>query len=466
MMGALTIYEDVTMVNRQYAPTLRKKALEIGVRILDNIMVSELVKQDGRIAGAVGFHNISGNLYIFQAGATVIATGSSSLKAGTYPVYFWTGDGEAMAYRAGAEVVSKEFMYGGPSLRAVVKQRQKEGKITASTDEIVSSVYQHPFAIGGGYSGWFNLPSVNAEGGPTITPAWEAHCGRAPLYFDLSSWPEATMEWLREYFKRIELAWAQSDKIGLDVFRGGKIKWPASRVMTNSIFAGSGVWTVDTKCATDIPGLFAAGNSAGTMASGALYAGGGFGSNHAMVTGTRAGIAAADYAAKLKDKSLDKKELEKVKNIVCAPLERKGGFSPNWVTQIIQSITVPYFYLWVKHADRLQAALSIAGFINNHLVPKLMAKNPHEWRLAQETRNLGLIAEMRLRASLFRTESRGNHFREDFPRRDDPSWLAWVKIKEAAGKMELYKEPIPREWWPDLSKPYEERYPTMLPLEQ
>jgi succinate dehydrogenase/fumarate reductase flavoprotein subunit len=87
------------------------------VRIVDNIMVSELLKQDGRVVGAVGFHVRSGIMYIFHAAATVIATGSSALKAGTYPVHFWTGDGEAMAYRAGAEIVSKEFMYGATASR-------------------------------------------------------------------------------------------------------------------------------------------------------------------------------------------------------------------------------------------------------------------------------------------------------------------------------------------------------------
>jgi succinate dehydrogenase/fumarate reductase flavoprotein subunit len=146
-------------------------------------------------------------------------------------------------------------------------------------------------------------------------------------------------------------------------------------------------------------------------------------------------------------------------------LSRQGGFSPGWVTQIIQSISVPYFYLWIKHEKRLQAALTIAEFINGHLVPLLMAKDAHEWRLVQETRNLALIVEMRLRSSLFRTESRGNHFREDYPRRDDPTWLAWVKIKNEQGQMQLYKEPIPQKWWPDLSKPYEARYPRMTPME-
>jgi succinate dehydrogenase/fumarate reductase flavoprotein subunit len=76
-----------------------------------------------------------------------------------------------------------------------------------------------------------------------------------------------------------------------------------------------------------------------------------------------------------------------------------------------------------------------------------------------------LNIEMILRASLFRTESRGKHFREDYPQRNDPDWLAWVKLKDDEGKMLVTKEPIPEKWWPDLSIPYKERYPNRLPLE-
>ena len=82
-----------------------------------------------------------------------------------------------------------------------------------------------------------------------------------------------------------------------------------------------------------------------------------------------------------------------------------------------------------------------------------------------ETKNMVLNAEMVLRASIFRTESRGTHFREDYPRRDDPEWLAWIKMKDENGEMVISKEPIPKNWWPDLSLPYEERYHCQLPLE-
>ena len=128
-------------------------------------------------------------------------------------------------------------------------------------------------------------------------------------------------------------------------------------------------------------------------------------------------------------------------------------------------MAVPYFILQVKHGERLQAVLVLVEFLNNHIVPKLMARDTHEWRLAQEVRNMALNTEMILRASLFRTESRGGHFREDYPRRDDPAWLAWVKLKEEDGEMKVSREPIPEKWWPDLSMPYEERYPRMFPGE-
>ena len=242
---------------------------------------------------------------------------------------------------------------------------------------------------------------------------------------------------------------------------------PPSRFSAGSLYAGgTGIWPINTNCAAGIPGLYAAGNTCATRGSGATYAGMGFSLNHAMVTGNRAGLAAAEYAWKTKNIIVDEAEFKRVKGIIYAPLGRKGVFGPAWVTQVIQSITVPYFYLQVKNGERLQAALTIAEFINHHLIPMLMAKDPHEWRLAQETRNMALNTEMKLRASLFRTESRGDHFREDYPRRDDPTWLVWVKIKDEQGQMKLYKEPVPQEWWPDLTKPYEERYPMALPMEE
>jgi hypothetical protein len=139
------------------------------------------------------------------------------------------------------------------------------------------------------WTGWYDRPSINVEGGRVFTPAWEAHNGRIPLYFDFDAIAADPLygPWMKVFFERIGTY--QSDKIGLDLWGGGKAKWPASRLRTYSIHGGAGgIWATDKNCAASIPGLFAAGNSCGTMASAGTYAGGGFGSNHAMVTGTRA----------------------------------------------------------------------------------------------------------------------------------------------------------------------------------
>ena len=164
------------------------------------------------------------------------------------------------------------------------------------------------------------------------------------------------------------------------------------------------------------------------------------------------------YASNIKKPVIPKAKLEDLKTEVFAPREREKGYSPAWVTQVLQSTMIPYYVLYVKKEDRLKAALTTVEFLRDHFGPKLLAKDPHELRLAIETKNMILSAEMKLKASLFRTESRGNHYREDYPARDDDNWLAWVKLRDENNKMSLSKVPIPEEWRPDQTIPYEERY--------
>ena len=246
---------------------------------------------------------------------------------------------------------------------------------------------------------------------------------------------------------------------------GNEVRTLSGAAPGMSVHTTEGVWPVNTRCATGIPGLYAAGDNLATLMVGAFYASPGSALATCTVTGATAGTAAAEYAKQQKTSTLNKKVLAKVTKSVHDPLERKGGFTPRWVTQVLRNLMIPYFISRIKHKDRLEAALTMVTFIRDHLVPKLYAKDPHELRLAHETRNMVLNAEMRLRASLFRTESRGCHFREDYPHRVDPDWLAWVLLKEENGQMTAYKKPIPKAWWPDLKQSYEERYLFKLPGE-
>ena len=402
---------------RTFAQILRKQAVKSGVKIMDRIMVTDLLKQAGKIVGAIGIPMGSKDLYIFKAKATVMCAGAGGFKPPGWPISELTADADAMAYRAGAEITGKEFADTHPTSA------------------------EHPAYLG--FSKRRGRPPfgklINAEGNEIpgrgtlfLDMEFEAHAGRAPITMET---PE-----------------------GNSIRIGG-----ASSGM--SVHKAEGIWPVDKKCATSLPGLYAAGDSYGTMQSGAVYGTIGLALSGASVTGARAGWGAAEYALQAEKPAVDDEDLRRLKKIVQAPTERKGGFSPKWATQVLQNTMIPYFIMYIKKEDRMQAALTLVEFMRDHLVPKLTARDPHELRLAHETKNMVLNAEMRLRASIFRTESRGCHYREDYPRRDDPNWLAWVLLKEEEGRMKVLKEPIPKEWWPDLAKPYEERYPIRLPGE-
>lgn len=391
-----------------WVQSMRKYPQKIGVNILEKIMIVDLIKQDGIIAGAVGISINSWDFYVFKAKSVVMCAGSGGFKpVGGWPIGDLTADGHIIAYRAGAEITGKEF------------------------EDFHQGFYKKEGAIS------FNIspPWINAEGaeidiqqGFNLGLDFEAHAGRAPI-------------------------------------GKGKDELFGNVALGMSVHTAEGIWPVDENCFSGIPGLYAAGDSCGNMVTGAKYSLGGTGTANASVTGARAGTAAAIYARQTAKPQIDAQKLELLKKSIRLPATRKGGFSPNWVTMLLKNTMTPYFVSRIKHGDRLKAALTFIAFMRDHLSPMLLARDPHELRTAHETKNMIANAEMKLRASLYRTESRGTHYREDFPRRSDPEWLAWVTLKDENGVMKISKKPIPREWWPDLTVPYAQRYPYKYPGE-
>jgi succinate dehydrogenase/fumarate reductase flavoprotein subunit len=449
--GLRKLFGQIIMRRGTQPSMLRKQAVKTGVKVMDRIMVTDFLRRDGKVVGAIGFSMDSGDFYIFKAKATVVSTGVSSFKPAGYALSSLTGDGDAMAYRAGAEVTGKEFPVKFITLSAYPEWRSYigYGPYPNFTDADGKPI---------------DLRNIENVGFWDLAMDFVIHAGKGPIVWNLDSAAPEDIEAIRKLLQQSEGSTLMYDRIGLDLSRGSKSPMKSVPV-AGGAGAGSsdsqtgGIWPVSTQCATSLPGLYVAGECCGTRYLGTVHTGRGFGLTASAVTGTRAGRGAAEYALQMEKSVIDKEELARLKKIMWAPAERKGGFSPRWVTQILQNTMTPYFILHIKHEKRLQAALTIVEFLRDHLVPKLIAKDSHELRLAHETKNMVLNAEMILRASLFRTESRGQHYREDYPRRDDPAWLAWVKLKERQGKMETLREPIPKKWWPDLSKPYEERYP-------
>lgn len=454
------VLEDHALPWKQTLPLMREAVLKSGAKIMDRIMMTDLLKQDGRVVGAVGFHAIRGDFYVFHAKATVMCAGGGILgvRGGYAPLS--TYEGEAMAYRAGAELSGKEFSIsgigpysyagygyygdraeGGPRISLEDKPFQPElkGWLTPLINKYVDSE---------GYK-------VNRN---TMLAA--AHRGRMPLYWNLYDASPADRERAQSGVFKPGIGLKDNPAV---LPEGGLYRAVIrfEDYVGWAVHCASGIASTGTKGGTSLPGLFAAGDNYNSRALGAKYAHRGFASRNASVVGARAGRGAAEFAREMGTVSVDPAEVGRLKQVTYLPIERKSGFDQDWVNLQMKTITYPYYVWCIKHGDRLQAALTMVDFVKDHLVPLMYAnpKDPHGLRVAHETRGRVLAIEMMLRASLFRTESRGVHYREDYPHRDDPNWLAEVRLKQNDGQMELVKKPFPKATWPDLSISYNQRYP-------
>ncbi len=456
-------YEIISMEKRSFAPQLRKHAMEIGVRIYDRIFTCELLKQEDRVVGAVGFHTTSGKLYIIKSKAVIMATGSSTAyKSRASNTDYWTGDGMCMAFRAGAELSGLEFRMCTMGTKLFqIKERKKFHNGGEINDKIIDITKKYPHVTLP--SGWF-WPQINSANEPIRWwGAGDVHEGKGPLYYDLTNLSEREVEHHRGFFKRI--GETESRQIGLDYFNGGLLHYPSARQELNTAIGGAGIWPINKFCASNVPGLFAAGACCATMTSGAKYGGMGVGLTGGAVTGTRAAKGAADYISSVEEFELDKNVVDKVCNIVTAPAIRNYGHEPAWLSHVLQNTIVPYYVLIYKHQKRMQAAYTMVKFMDDELVPNLFAKDPHDWRMAYEAKNMILCALLQLTCSMYRKESRGTHFREDYPYRNDKEWLCWNLIKLGDnGEILFRKIEIPESFRPDESMPYDELYPISLPV--
>jgi succinate dehydrogenase/fumarate reductase flavoprotein subunit len=440
---------------------MRQAVLKSGAQIMDRIMMTDLLKQDGRVVGAVGFHAIRGDFYVFKAKATVMCAGSGILGVGGGYAPLSTYGGETMAYRAGAELSGKEFTitgigpfsYMGTGYGYCGDRGEGETKISLEGKPLNPE-------LADGFTPMIDR-YVDSEGYKVnrYTMLATAHLGRMPLYWNLDDATPAMRSFPVTFKHGVEL----KDNPPPDLPEGGLYRAVIQfeKYVGWALDGASGIASTDTKGGTSLPGLFAAGNNYSSRALGAKYPGGGLASCNASVVGARAGRGAAEFAKKTGTISVDPAEVGRLKQVTYLPIERKSGFDQDWVNLQMKTITYPYYVWCIKHGDRLKAALTMVDFVRDHLAPLMYAnpKDPHGLRVAHETRGRVAAIEMMLRASLFRTESRGVHYREDYPHRDDPSWLAEVRLKKNDGQMELVKKPFAKEVWPDLSISYNQRYP-------
>jgi succinate dehydrogenase / fumarate reductase flavoprotein subunit len=424
---------SLTFIDIDMMVPMRARALKMGTKILNKIHVVELLKQGNRVVGAIGFDIVNGRFNILKAKATVLANGSCGYKVRR----FWsagTGDGVAAAFRAGAEMRNAEYgnLYGH-----TVFQETDAGMV--GSNFLVNALGENltkKYLPDAGPAGVF-LPVKLAIGMEK-----EVAEGRGPIYFQPpSSAPPMDMHrGLPKLGKWQQLMQDKERKYGLSPDKKHEIAVP--------LHGETSCIKVDHDMKTTIEGLWAIGDTsyAGSAVAGAVASPPGVtpgsGIMYAVISAGWAGPPAARYAAEAASSEISVAEVKASKEKIFAPLQRKNGYSPPDAIRVLQDYTAPMKYNLRRSKERLEEALDKLDGLKEKL-PTLQAKDLHYLSKCHEVQSMALCAELTFRAALMRAESRGFHFREDFPERDDKNWLKWIIVKQEGGKMKLSTQPIP-----------------------
>jgi len=419
------------------ADSFNKPVQERNITVLERVAITHLVKDNGRISGAAGFSLDEGNINFFNAKSVILCTGAGGFKPNGFPICDLTHDGTVMAYNIGAKVTGKEWNDGHPGQAEnaadcfngwhdMFERKPGTTGVEVHHDLGVDLNYKaymtgNPIEMGAPGTG-----SVNeAEGGPYV-----------PDEFKRNAPPQG---------KREIGPGGPPKEGGEPPGMAGTLVGGSSAGM--SIHKSEGLVPINEKCESNIPGLYAAGDALGSYMSGAIYTQVGSSLSGSAVQGAIAGKAASDYCQGVKMPSHSKARMNEIQKEILAPLKREAGYSPAWVTQTLQGIMIPNFIIYIKKERLLKAALAYVEELRDHHMPMLRAADLHELRLAFETSNMIQTAEMKLKASLLRKESRCSHYRLDYPEMDTKNWNAWINISKGAdGRMTLEKQPF--DSWP------------------
>jgi succinate dehydrogenase/fumarate reductase flavoprotein subunit len=420
--------------------TVAQQALKKGVIFVERVAISDLLTSDGdyptqgHVMGAVGIHARTGQFMVFKAKAVVIATGLASAKIHRFAVDNLTGDGYAMAFRAGAEITGLEF---GPQPFCVWNRKflvSGTGQFLHGGTKLINRagdefLYQYEGASREfvGFEGHYDMGAV------CRAIAVENIEGRGPCYFDCRGWSREKLDRMR---KVLPLSMRAFDEpgVGVDLTKEPVESTPMAGHYGTS--AQTGI-RINTLGETVIGGLYAAGVAA-------YYGGGPSPQALCAVGGYRAGETAARWALEM---ALDENISDQVvalKEVVFAPIQRKEGISPSRVYDAINALVTPWEASLFKHEKRLLDVLAKIRRIAGEDLPRVKADDIHDLVKAAEARNFVLLMELYNIAALERKESRMVHYREDYPYTDDRYWRKWILLKnDGKGGVQVNLEPVP-----------------------
>ncbi len=447
--------------------TLQDYGVHRGIDVFMETTISSLLVADGRVAGALAYERERGRFMVFQAGAVILATGGVGRAFRiTSNSWEYTGDGHSLAYQAGAELLDMEFvqfhptgMVWPPSVRGILVTegvrgeggvlRNKEGRRFMFDD--IPENYRAQTADSE-EEGWrYTQGDRGARRPPELlTRDHVARCimreirdGRGSphggVFLDIS-WIKQRLPDGEEHIKRkLPSMYHQFKQLAdIDITKEAMEIGPTTHYMMGGVRVHP-----ETQMST-LPGLFAAGEvAAGLHGANRL---GGNSLSDLLVFGKRAGEAAAVFAKQNATPTIDATQVERAAAGALKPFERSNGENPYQIQHELQDVMQDLVGIVRRHDEMEQALTAIAQLQARAQRTSVTGNREYNpgWHTALDLEHLLTVSEAITRAALERKESRGAHFREDYPEKDPAAArFNLVIARQSDGTMQVRREPVP-----------------------
>jgi len=460
--------------------TLQDHAVYQPIDVHMECTIVSLLKDGNRIAGALGYDRDRGRFKVFGAKAVVLATGGIGRAFSvTSNSWEYTGDGHALAYNAGAALQDMEFvqfhptgMVWPPSVRGILVTEgvRGEGGILVNKEgrrfmfDDIPENYRGQTADNE-EEGWrYTQGDKNARRPPELLT--RDHVARAIMkevregrgsphggvFLDIS-WISSKLSGAEEHIKKkLPSMYHQFKQLAdIDITKEPMEVGPTTHYVMGGIRVDG-----DTQMSS-VPGLFAAGEvGAGLHGANRL---GGNSLSDLLVFGMRAGKYAAEFAGRQSSPRVDLQQADAIVRTALEPFDRRnGGEGPYQVEHDLQTMMQELVGI-VRREDEMRRALDGLKALKERARKVSVTGNREYnpgWHTALDLQNLLTVSEIVARAALERKESRGGHFRDDFPEKDPAYGKFNIVVKRGSnGEMLVVREPIP-EMRDDLKRIIEE----------
>jgi len=410
-------------------PKLAAEVRKRGVRVYERTILTSLITKDGSVVGATAVNTRNGKFYVFNSKFIILATGPMArLNDATpymnYPNNLFNqwhcpvnaGGGHVAAYRAGADLVSMEFVNvsGNNIGKCGGLGGMKRAKLKNSKGEHVREKYPADFVEGktGGVQGM--LPFMPDLSNPMIE--------RDVLMLRWEGVPAATAPEALGAF-----SCSNEVPVGLKgvVERGGVRAAPAEMYpwVKGFIRSMSGVM-FDQNGETSVKGLFVAGDMVGAQPL--------WGSTGAFAWGYKIGDYLRELSPQTEQKEFGKEQMEQIrreKKRVYAPMANKNGYDPLMVENLARKLVTNYVGIH-KIEPRMKRCIEYLQIIRERLLPFVGARTYHELMRALELQEIVGLAEIHAQSAIMRNETGlfVSHHRIDYPEPDDKNWKDKVVI--------------------------------------